>query len=62
MTSVAGLPFHSPENTFMEALKKDSLFSDTIIETFRHQLEDYRVLSFYETLPVEGFRDVVGLL
>ena len=36
----------------MEALKKDSLFSDILVGDFRHQLEDYYVLSFYETLPM----------
>jgi hypothetical protein len=40
---------NNPKNTFMEALKKDSLFSDTLVDDFRHQLEDYYVLSFYET-------------
>jgi hypothetical protein len=39
-----------PNNTFIEALKKDSLFSDTLVDDFRHQLEDFYVLSFYETL------------
>jgi hypothetical protein len=43
---------HNPKNTFMEALKKDSLFSDTLVDDFRHQLEDYYVLSFYETLQM----------
>jgi triacylglycerol esterase/lipase EstA (alpha/beta hydrolase family) len=43
---------HNPKNTFMEALKKDSLFSDTLVDDFRHQLEDYFVLSFYETLQM----------
>ena len=42
----------NPTNTFMDALKRDSLFSDSLIDDFRHQLEDYYVLSFYETLPV----------
>jgi hypothetical protein len=42
----------SPTNTFIKALKKDSLFSDTLIDDFRHQLEDYYVLSFFETLPM----------
>lgn len=41
----------NPSNTFMEALKKESLFSDTLVGDFRHQLEDYQVLSFFETLP-----------
>jgi hypothetical protein len=35
----------------MEALKKDSLFADDLAQDFRQQLEDYYVLSFYETLP-----------
>ncbi|KAL9114581.1 MAG: hypothetical protein Q9187_007434, partial [Circinaria calcarea] len=42
----------NPSNTFMEALTRDSLFSDTLVEDFRHQLEDYYVLSFFETLPM----------
>ncbi|SLM39563.1 WD40/YVTN repeat-like-containing domain, partial [Lasallia pustulata] len=42
----------NPSSTFMEALKKDSLFSDALVEDFRHQLEDYHVLSFFETLPI----------
>jgi triacylglycerol esterase/lipase EstA (alpha/beta hydrolase family) len=42
----------NPKNTFMEALKKDSLFSDNLVDDFRHQLEDYYVLSFYETLQM----------
>ncbi|SLM40026.1 WD40/YVTN repeat-like-containing domain, partial [Lasallia pustulata] len=36
----------------MEALKKDSLFSDALVGDFRHQLEDYHVLSFFATLPL----------
>ncbi|KAA6414807.1 MAG: hypothetical protein FRX48_01557 [Lasallia pustulata] len=42
----------NPSSTFMEALKKDSLFSDTLVGDFRHQLEDHHVLSFFETLPM----------
>ncbi|SLM33335.1 P-loop containing nucleoside triphosphate hydrolase [Lasallia pustulata] len=42
----------NPSSTFMEALKKDSLFSDTLVRDFRHQREDYHVLSFFETLPM----------
>lgn len=41
----------NPSNTFIKALKKDSLFSDTLVQDFRHQLEDYYILSFIETLP-----------
>jgi hypothetical protein len=42
----------NPKNTFMEALKKDSLFADDLIQDFRQQLEDYYVLSFFETRPL----------
>ncbi|SLM39426.1 WD40/YVTN repeat-like-containing domain [Lasallia pustulata] len=42
----------NPSSTFMEVLKKDSLFSDALVGDFRHQLEDYHVLSFFETLPM----------
>lgn len=50
--SIVRCVLRSPSNTFMETLKKDSLFSDTIAGDFRHQLEDYHVLSFFETLPM----------
>ena len=38
----------SASNDTMEALKKGSLFSDILTEQFRHQLENYRILFFYE--------------
>lgn len=50
--SIVRVVLQNPKNTFMEALKKDSLFSDTLVDDFRHQLEDYYVLSFYETLQM----------
>jgi hypothetical protein len=43
------------KNTFMEALKKDSSLLDTLVDNFRHQVEDYDVLSFYETLQMGKF-------
>jgi hypothetical protein len=42
----------APSNTFIEVLKKDSLFADALQNDFQHQLEDYKVLSFYETRPM----------
>ena len=38
-------------NTFMGALKKQSVLADNLANDFRHQLEDYRIINFYETLP-----------
>jgi hypothetical protein len=43
------------DNSFMEALKKDSLFGEELIENFRHQIEDFYVLSFVET---EGYKNL----
>ena len=40
---------HNPKNTFMDALKRNSIFADIIIDDFRHQIERYQILSFYET-------------
>ena len=42
----------NPSNSFTEALKKDLLFFNTFIEDFRHQLKDYYILSFFETIPI----------
>lgn len=37
-------------NTFMEVLKKDSLFGEELVKNFRHLIEDFYVLSFCETM------------
>lgn len=35
-------------NDIMEALKAQSLFSDSLQNSFRHQLNDYQIVTFYE--------------
>ena len=35
-------------NDIMEALKKGSLFSDSLQNQWRHQLDRYRIVTFYE--------------
>ncbi|MCJ1243623.1 hypothetical protein MMC30_000820, partial [Trapelia coarctata] len=47
--SIMRAVFRNPKNTFLEALKKNSIFSNGVIDDFRHQLEDYYIVSFYET-------------
>ncbi|KAI1462435.1 hypothetical protein F4805DRAFT_410628 [Annulohypoxylon moriforme] len=42
----------NPNNTFMSALKKDSQFLDIITDDFRQLLEEFQILSFYETQPL----------
>lgn len=44
-----------PANTYMKALKADSIFSENLTDDFRQLLEQYRVLSFYETRPLGRF-------
>jgi len=38
----------------MEALSKNSLFSDVLEANWRHQLEDYQIVSCYETIDPVG--------
>jgi hypothetical protein len=58
---VARAVLQNPDNTFMEALKKDSLFADNIIEDFKHQLENFFIVNFFETLPYKNM-GLVGYL
>lgn len=44
-----------PKNSFLESLKNDGPFSQTILEDFRTQLEDYNVITYYETRPLGNF-------
>ncbi|KAI1205929.1 uncharacterized protein F4807DRAFT_440997 [Annulohypoxylon truncatum] len=48
----------NPNNTFMGALKKGSLFLDTVTDDFRQLLEDFQILSFYETQPL-GYLGII---
>ncbi|MCJ1350988.1 MAG: hypothetical protein MMC33_000970 [Icmadophila ericetorum] len=49
----------NPDNTFLEALKKDSLFAQDLIDNFRHRLEDFYIVSFLETLPYKNHGFIV---
>ena len=51
---------HNPKNTFMDALKRNSIFSDNIVDDFRHQIEQYQILSFYETETTKNL-GIVGV-
>jgi hypothetical protein len=53
---VQAIPGH-PSSDLMEALRKGSLFSDLLQESWRHQLENYQIVSFYEGKgDVSGFK------
>ena len=56
--SIARLALRNPTNSFMDALSKDNLFADDLVQDFRQQLEDYYILSFFETQPFKN----VGLV
>jgi len=45
----------------MKALKRDSLFGEELVNNFRHQLEDFFVVSFYESLPYKKIGLVRGI-
>ncbi|OAQ61390.1 ankyrin repeat domain-containing protein [Pochonia chlamydosporia 170] len=49
-------------NSFMESLKKDTLFSNELIENFKHQLEDRHIISFFETKPYKKHGLKLGLI
>ncbi|KAI1127532.1 hypothetical protein F5Y10DRAFT_193378 [Nemania abortiva] len=59
VAKIARSVLSTPENTFMEALKRNSIFADTLIGDFRQQLEDYLILSFYETRPMGNCRQTL---
>ena len=44
-----------PSNDLIETLKKGSLFSDLLAEQWRHHLESYRLVSFWEGIGDVGF-------
>ena len=44
---VRGL-FRHPPNDIMEALKNGSLYTDILQENWRHQLNSYKIVTFYE--------------
>ncbi|KAI0010316.1 hypothetical protein F4779DRAFT_316823 [Xylariaceae sp. FL0662B] len=50
----------NPGNNFMSALRTDSAFLDIITDDFRQLLEDFQILSFYETQPLGPFGIVVN--
>ncbi|KAI1132377.1 hypothetical protein F5Y10DRAFT_231582, partial [Nemania abortiva] len=59
MARIARCLSGNPGNTFMDALKGNSLFLSTIADDFRQLLEDFQIISFYETRPLGRFGIVV---
>ena len=49
LQKVARATLRNPSNTFLEALKKDAWYGEEMRQSFRHSLQDFQVLSFYET-------------
>ncbi|KAI1085805.1 hypothetical protein F5B20DRAFT_519816 [Whalleya microplaca] len=60
VAKVACSILRSPGNNFMTALKKGSSFLDIISDDFRQLLDDFQILSFYETKPLGSFGIVVN--
>jgi Putative serine esterase (DUF676) len=49
-SKIARAVLFQSSNDTLEALKDGSMFSDILKEQFRHQLESYQIISFYERL------------
>ncbi|KAK5735538.1 hypothetical protein LTR17_008071 [Elasticomyces elasticus] len=43
--------YRNPNNSFLEALEKDSIFADSIAQDFCNVAESFKVVSFYENRP-----------
>jgi hypothetical protein len=55
----------SPNESIVEILTSGSLFGDFIRESFRHQLEQYHIVSFWEknsTVSNESYPSFLGFL
>lgn len=46
--------FRKPPNDLLEAVKDGSLFSDVLNDNWRHQLDLYKIVSFYEADEAVG--------
>ena len=42
-----------PSNSLLDTLKKDSLLNEISSDQFNHQVNNYEILSFYETRKME---------
>ncbi|KAI1177631.1 hypothetical protein F4777DRAFT_540755 [Nemania sp. FL0916] len=59
LASIARSMLRNPSNTFMAALKGNSQVLSAITDDFRQMLEDFQIISFYETRPLGAFGIVV---
>lgn len=59
VANVFSVAIGNRQPSFMEALGRNSLFADVIREDFRHGLEQFNVLSYYETKPSDNMPGLV---
>lgn len=59
LASIALVLSGSVKNNFMETLQKNSTGAADIHELFKEQAQEYKIVSFYETLP---FKPGLGLV
>ncbi|KAI0423517.1 hypothetical protein F5Y09DRAFT_327184 [Xylaria sp. FL1042] len=52
VAEIARSMLRNPGNTFMATLKSDSHYLSTITDKIRQMLEDFQILSFYDTRPL----------
>ncbi|KAI0468423.1 hypothetical protein F4859DRAFT_516973 [Xylaria cf. heliscus] len=59
MAGIVRCVLRNPANTFMAALKSNSILLNMITDDFRQMLEDFQILSFYETRPLGSLGIIV---
>ncbi|KAI1418947.1 hypothetical protein F5Y12DRAFT_721376 [Xylaria sp. FL1777] len=59
VASIGRCMTRNPGNTFMDALKSNSAVLSIITDDFRQMLEDFQIISFYETRPLGSFGLIV---
>lgn len=60
LSDIANITLRNPRSTLVKDLQKSSLFLGRLNEDFRHQLEDYYFINFFETRLYGGV-DVVSV-
>ena len=60
-SKIAELTFMKPKNDIAKTLKSGSMFIDLLSDNWRHQLEDYQLVSFYEADGAVSFRSLPGI-
>lgn len=54
VANIARAILHTSKNNYLEALRKNSFFAEALRDDFRNRLDDFQIVTFYETGKVKG--------